>query len=538
MRERMAAVCRLMLVVFIFCAGCSRDYLDPTQLGRFRPVPAVNVILESLGVADEPKTTYEGAEDPRPEDLIAYEQEYVFGVGDVARIIIYELFREGMPDVRDYVVNETGRISIPEVGQIRAAGLTERMLEDEIKYILSPSIIKDPSVTVSLMSSQSRTFTITGQGILGRSARYPLPRFNLRLSEAIAIAGGIGQHNISNIYVSREVTGTEVGLIPTEGPGTDELESAEAKSGIDRQIPKPHPVVPGDIEKKLSPEDEMLEIIQPDVGMAGVNGVIISSAEMINNDELETLALLEQVESSDKITSAKEADSGRIEWVFEDGKWIPFRAGPAEKPKEPQRPTGDTTLPPEESRPSGYGWDQIGGAGSQTRVIKIPVDKLEGGDPKYDILIRSGDRVSVPVDIIGEFWVMGNTRFAGPIPLTGRPITLKMAIATAGGLNAVAHPQKVEVIRRLGRNKAGLVQEETVLVDLDKISKGLQPDFFIKPFDMINVGTHGTSRYLAVLRNAFRATYGFGFIYDRNFAIPDFGRYQTMDLKRALQETF
>ncbi len=531
MRECGTAICRLMLVVFIFCAGCSRDYLDPTQLGRFRPVPAVNVILESLGVADEPKTTYEGAEDPRPEDLISYEQEYAFGVGDVAQIIIYELFREGTPDVRNYVINETGRVSIPEVGQIRAAGLTERMLEDEIKYILSPSIIKDPSVTVSLRSSQSSTFSISGQGI-ARSSRFPLPRYNLRLSEVIAIAGGIGQFNISNIYVSRDVTGTEVGLIPTEEPG------AEAKSGIEREIPEPHPVVPGDIDKELSPEDEMLEIIQPDVGTAGVNGVIISSAEMITGDELETLALLEQVESPDKITSAKKADSSRIEWVFEDGKWIPFRAGPAEKPKESQRPVGDTTLPPEESRPSGYGWDQIGGAGTQTRVIKIPVDKLEGGDPKYDILIRPGDRISVPIDIIGEFWVMGNTRFAGPIQLTGRPMTLKMAIATAGGLNAVAHPQKVEVIRRLGRNKAGLVQEETVMVDLDKISKGLQPDFFIKPFDMINVGTHGTSRYLAVLRNAFRATYGFGFIYDRNFATRDFGAVQTMDLKRAFNETF
>jgi polysaccharide export outer membrane protein len=59
-------------------------------------------------------------------------------------------------------------------------------------------------------------------------------------------------------------------------------------------------------------------------------------------------------------------------------------------------------------------------------------------------------------------------------------------------------------------------------VDLDKIAKGLQPDFFIKPFDYINVGTSGTSRWLAQLRNAFRATYGFGFIYDRNFATFDF----------------
>ncbi len=55
------------------------------------------------------------------------------------------------------------------------------------------------------------------------------------------------------------------------------------------------------------------------------------------------------------------------------------------------------------------------------------------------------------------------------------------------------------------------------MIDLEKIANGTQPDFFIKPNDVINVGTHGLSRWLAVLRNAFRATYGFGFVYDRNF---------------------
>jgi len=106
----------------------------------------------------------------------------------------------------------------------------------------------------------------------------------------------------------------------------------------------------------------------------------------------------------------------------------------------------------------------------------------------------------------------------GYIQLSGRPMTLKQAIAAAGGLNALAYPKKVEVVRRIGANR-----EVTVMVDLDKIAKGLQPDFFIKQHDLINVGTHGSSRFLAVLRNAFRATYGFGFIYDRNLAIEDFG---------------
>ena len=76
----------LILSFLITFAGCSNDALDPTQIGRFDPVPVVNVILDSLGVADEAEETYAGAEEPRPEDLIDYEQDYVLGVGDTIRI--------------------------------------------------------------------------------------------------------------------------------------------------------------------------------------------------------------------------------------------------------------------------------------------------------------------------------------------------------------------------------------------------------------------------------------------------------------------
>jgi len=91
-----------------------------------------------------------------------------------------------------------------------------------------------------------------------------------------------------------------------------------------------------------------------------------------------------------------------------------------------------------------------------------------------------------------------------------------MLVASAGGLGPLAWPQKVEVIRRISKKK-----EEIVLVDLKKIAEGSQPDFFIKSKDIINIGTHPTSRWLAVLRNAFSASYGFGFIYSRNFADRD-----------------
>jgi polysaccharide export outer membrane protein len=199
---------------------------------------------------------------------------------------------------------------------------------------------------------------------------------------------------------------------------------------------------------------------------------------------------------------------GHTEWIFKNGKWIPIQVGPP----QPTVPTVEPEIP--QPQVPVTAWDE---EADKTRLIKIPAEKLLAGDPRYNIVIRPGDSIFVPVDIVGEFYIMGNVNRTGPIPLTGRPMNLKQAIASAGGLGPLAWPKRCEIVRRIGRKK-----EEIVMVDLDKIYSGEQPDFFIKPHDLINVGTHATSRWRAVLRNAFRATYGFGFVYDRNFADMDF----------------
>ncbi len=513
-----------------FLTGCYNDPLDPTQIGRFEPTPAINVILDTLGVADEPTPTYEGAEPPRPEDLVEYETDYVFGAGDVVRISIYELYQEGQTYVNDYVVTETGRISIPDVGLVRAAGLTEPELEQEIRNILSPTILKNPSVTATLLQSQSRVFSIVGQGV-GQSARFTIPRYTFRLTDAIALAGGVAEFNVSYIYVSRDVSTDEVeSYQPVEPAG--EAARPQPLNEMDIKMTPVDPKAPQ--EPVPSPEDEMLEIIAP--GMMPAQGLLIGSSETSKRRELEMLATPEDIgfeSSCEDKTGADDADTlmhwmqtpEPIEWVFEDGRWRPKTADESDPQRTDIRRDDlepDRTAPPP-SRPRDFGLTDVGQAGKVTRVVRIPVDRLLAGDPKYNIIIRPGDRITVPVDLIGEFWVMGNVNAQGAIPITGRPITLKQAIATAGGLGPLAWPKKVEVVRRIGRNSAGLMQEETVLVDLQKIARGQQPDFFIKPNDLINVGTHGTSRWQAVLRNAFRATYGFGFIYDRNFADRHFG---------------
>lgn len=508
----------ILAVIALFIAGCENKFFNPTQIGRFRPVPAVNVILDTLGVAEETPSTWAGAEDPRPMDIIVHETDYVLTPGDTVRVSIFELLQEGQIYIDDYSVTETGKISIPDVGVIEAAGLTESELEETIKQILSPSILKEPSVAVILVNSQQRTYSILGDAVPNPS-RYGMPRYSFRLTDALATAGGVSQFNVSYVYVARPITGKEE-ITDTLEP---EAEPSEAES-------------PDESRLRL---EEMLEIIAPRAQrqvsaeqLVTASGEMITDAELIEaalpegfdpllNEKIKNKAQLASPKLSDRETidePIKPSQSSRIEWVFQDGRWIPVQIGQPLQKEPATKEMLQKTEPLREKLPESFDWDQIEAERTQTRLIKIPTDKLFGGDHRYNIVIRPGDTIHVPLDIIGEFSIMGNVNNTGFIPITGRPINLKQAIAAAGGLGPLAWPKSCEVVRRIGKNK-----EEIVMVDLDKIASGEQPDFFIKPNDLINVGTHPTARWRAVLRNAFRATYGFGFIYDRNFGDRDFG---------------
>ncbi len=714
--------CILLLLFLSLSSGCGNKFFDPTQVGRFRPVPAVNIILDSLGVAEETPVAWEQAQEPLPIDTMAVETDYVFTAGDIISIAIFELLQEGVQFVNNYNVTETGKISIPEVGVIEAVGLTEMQLEEQIRQILTPGILKDPLVVVTLAGSQQHAFSILGDGV-PLPGRYPIPRYNFRLTDALATAGGPRQFNVSYIYVSRFVgNNKETGHEPLK-PGFDEFElkaiepetarpsrkmqtrragvppraqyqwpqsnvvisssemvtdweaagmpkafewpSSRDLSQMDTQTGRKSstgltappsmdepvgtkdilntlekrrreqlwlnghvnvenamdsfrvlayseksptfqsfsggarmderinrrdtqalfsaPAAPERIDEPVSVKDILKTLDQRsrdeqkwlnqrvDVENAResfpelvrsekrldewVNhrDALASSAPIapkLMNEPLANEQLAKEepggikwifqngkwisvpgpvpvpvknVSTKPKEEKEKEQE-GHIEWTFQNGKWVPVQVGLPKQPipLEPIEPVGPVIKIEPGERPIGPFEkmplpDLEPGPRDRARLIRIPADKLLAGESRYNIMIKPGDTIHVPVDLVGEFCIMGNVNRTGYIPLTGRPMTFKMAIAAAGGLGPLAWPKRCEVVRRIGREK-----EEIAMVDLDKIFSGEQPDFFIKPNDFINVGTHPTSRWRAVLRNAFRASYGFGFVYDRNFAYRDY----------------
>jgi hypothetical protein len=80
-------------------------------------------------------------------------------------------------------------------------------------------------------------------------------------------------------------------------------------------------------------------------------------------------------------------------------------------------------------------------------------------------------------------------------------------------LDQLAIPDRTDLVRRLAPDRQVFVR-----VNLSKIFDGTAPDIYLKPDDKILVGTNAFAPFLASLRQAFRFTYGAGFIYDRNFA--------------------
>ena len=112
--------------------------------------------------------------------------EYRLGDGDNIRISVFQ-----NPDLSlESRVSENGIITFPLIGSVKIGGLTISAAEQEIARALKAGdFIKKPQVTILLLKNLGNQVSFLGQ--VGRPGRFPLETFNTRLSEMLAIAGGI-----------------------------------------------------------------------------------------------------------------------------------------------------------------------------------------------------------------------------------------------------------------------------------------------------------------------------------------------------------
>lgn len=153
------------------------------------------------------------------------------------------------------------------------------------------------------------------------------------------------------------------------------------------------------------------------------------------------------------------------------------------------------------------------GPDQNLRVIRIPYQALKEGRLGYNIPIHPLDMIYVAEPPQGFYYIGGHVLRGGTFAMTGAKVTLKAAIISASMLDGLAIPQRTDIIRRIRPDK-----EIFVRVDLEKVFAGEQPDIYLKPDDAVLVGSNAAAPFLAAIRGGFRISYGFGFIYDRNYA--------------------
>jgi polysaccharide export outer membrane protein len=125
----------------------------------------------------------------------------------------FRIGREDMLDIsvwrdpelsRVLPVRPDGRISLPLVGEVMAAGKTPGELADELKAKLTP-YVQEPKVTVMVREVNSARVYVTGE--VTRPGSYPL-RGRVSVLQAIALAGGFTDFaNQDGIVVLRKGDG-------------------------------------------------------------------------------------------------------------------------------------------------------------------------------------------------------------------------------------------------------------------------------------------------------------------------------------------
>jgi polysaccharide export outer membrane protein len=108
--------------------------------------------------------------------------DYVIGSEDVLAVNVWK-----EPEVsRAVVVRSDGKISLPLLGDVQAAGTTPKQLQTEIAQALA-SFISDPEVAVIVQTSNSKKYSILGKVSRAGSSSLAGP---MTVLDAIAAAGG------------------------------------------------------------------------------------------------------------------------------------------------------------------------------------------------------------------------------------------------------------------------------------------------------------------------------------------------------------
>lgn len=112
--------------------------------------------------------------------------DYRLGAGDTVRVLVFQ-----SPELTiETRVSETGNITVPLIGSIAIGGLSIAEAETKIATALQTGgFLQKPQVNIVLVQVRGNLVSVLGQ--VHRAGRFPLEIANTRVTDVLAMAGGV-----------------------------------------------------------------------------------------------------------------------------------------------------------------------------------------------------------------------------------------------------------------------------------------------------------------------------------------------------------
>jgi polysaccharide biosynthesis/export protein len=196
--------------------------------------------------------------------VFAQSMQEVLGPGDTVRITAYRY-----PDLTTEArLSEEGKVSLPMIGEVTLAGMTpDRAAVHIAERMRSGKFILNPQIGVTVLEARSRQVSVLG--FVTKPGRYVLDGTTARLSDVIAMAGGLQETASDTVTVQRTVGDRNETLtidLASVIQGTDPSKNIEVRSGDSVFVPRaPVFYIYGEVERggayRLEPDMTVTQAI-------------------------------------------------------------------------------------------------------------------------------------------------------------------------------------------------------------------------------------------------------------------------------------
>lgn len=171
-------------------------------LSWFTAVILIVLTTAAAGAQTRPQASSPVPTTPAPGAQPQLPGDYVIGVDDVLSVVFWK-----EKDLSaEVVVRPDGKISLPMLNDVAAAGMTPEQLAKSIEQT-ALKFVRDPGATVMVREIHSRKIYIVGE--VGKPGAFPLSN-GMTVLQAIAEAGGLLEHaKKKDVAVVRLVHGKE-----------------------------------------------------------------------------------------------------------------------------------------------------------------------------------------------------------------------------------------------------------------------------------------------------------------------------------------